>query len=449
MQEQVYEIFLVLRRRIRVILSTTILVSVVCIIGAFTLPRKYESSTTIFIRPDQTLNPLAAYQVTMAAEEQLRNFDEIIHSRALLLSLADSLGLLNPGMSEFQQSEIIKVISANISTSRLGSDSFRLGYTDNDPHRAQRAAQTIANLFIFIKTSIENRQNEYTVQFYENKVETYKQLFEIQSRALVNAMKESVKELPMESSALYERINSIEREIAASNQKIQKNREALRKLELLVDELKDHPEKLRLPARKEDLYTLLQEELPLITDLRTLVDRYDETSRRYTQNHPSIGKLENQISEFLGRMRQSVVAENASLRGQQLEFEKRRTNIIEELKKYSTINRKHEEQQPNYEAGSKMYEEMKLKLEQARLSQEVGSRGANQFVIFDPAYYPTKPTKPNRILIVASGFGGGIFLGLLLALAAEMFDSTIRRPRDMELYEKPVLALLPERKTSE
>jgi uncharacterized protein involved in exopolysaccharide biosynthesis len=96
-----------------------------------------------------------------------------------------------------------------------------------------------------------------------------------------------------------------------------------------------------------------------------------------------------------------------------------------------------------------MYEEMKLKLEQARLSQEVGSRGANQFVIFDPAYYPTKPTKPNRILIVASGFGGGIFLGLLLALAAEMFDSTIRRPRDMELYEKPVLALLPERKTSE
>lgn len=449
MQEQVYEILRAIRRRIKVIVSTTILVSVVCIIGAFTLPRKYESSTTILIRPDQTLNPIAGYQLAEASEDQLRNFDEIIHSRALLISLADHIGLLAPGMSEVQQFEIAKTLSPNIYTLRSGSDAFRIGYVDTDPKRAQKAAQVIADLFISIKTSIENRQNEFTVEFYEKKVDEYRSVFENQSQTLVDAMKKTVNNLPTAGTALYEKINETEQEVATNSTKIKKNQSALSKLDALVKELTGHEEQLWLAERKQDLYMVLREDIPYVEELRSLVDRFDEASRRYTQNHPEVSKLEHQIVEQLDRMRQAVASEISGLRSQQVESEKKRTDIIEELKKYSAVTKAHEEQQSNYEIARKMYEEMKIKLEQARLAQEVGSRGANQFVIFDPAYLPTKPTKPNRTLIIASGFGGGILLGLVLTLLIELFDSTIRRPRDIEIYEKPVLALLPERKISE
>jgi capsular polysaccharide biosynthesis protein len=57
---------------------------------------------------------------------------------------------------------------------------------------------------------------------------------------------------------------------------------------------------------------------------------------------------------------------------------------------------------------------------------------------------PGKPTKPNRLLIVVGGFFAGIFLGLLTAAVAELLDTTIRSPREIEHYKKPIIALLPE-----
>jgi polysaccharide biosynthesis transport protein len=65
-------------------------------------------------------------------------------------------------------------------------------------------------------------------------------------------------------------------------------------------------------------------------------------------------------------------------------------------------------------------------------------------VIIDPARVPAKPTKPNRALIVGGGVGVGLLLGLVAAIAAELLDSTIRSPREIEVFRKPIIGLLPE-----
>jgi capsular polysaccharide biosynthesis protein len=38
----------------------------------------------------------------------------------------------------------------------------------------------------------------------------------------------------------------------------------------------------------------------------------------------------------------------------------------------------------------------------------------------------------------------GLMLGLLAAAAAELLDTTIRSPREIESYKKPIIALIPE-----
>jgi capsular polysaccharide biosynthesis protein len=48
------------------------------------------------------------------------------------------------------------------------------------------------------------------------------------------------------------------------------------------------------------------------------------------------------------------------------------------------------------------------------------------------------------MLIILGGFLAGVFLGVLSAAAAELLDSTIRSPREIEQYKKPIIALLPE-----
>jgi capsular polysaccharide biosynthesis protein len=47
-------------------------------------------------------------------------------------------------------------------------------------------------------------------------------------------------------------------------------------------------------------------------------------------------------------------------------------------------------------------------------------------------------------MLIPAGLGLGFLLGVLAAVLAELFDTTVRLPKDIEIYEKPVIALLPD-----
>lgn len=438
------EIVGMFRRRWKMIAIPALLVTTICVIGAFVLPRKYESTTTILVRPDQSIKTLTGYEMMAAFEEQLRNFGEIIMSRRFLEAAVDSMGYSSVGQSEAQQDALVSKVRGALSTSRLGSDSFTILYSDSDPQVAQKGAATIANLFIMTKTELENRQNQQTVDFLEKKVEEYRRLFEASTRSLVTTMKQDVDELPTEIKTLYGQISDLEKDMGANSSKLKVYQDALAVLGTLSDLLKNSPEVLRTESGKQPLLELQREDLPFVNELRSILAKYDESTRRYTAKFPEVDKLEGQLVELLDRMHKGVDNEIYKLQGRQSNLEKRRGQIIEELKKSSVATRTNQDKQSNYDINQKLYNEMKLKLEQARLAFDVGSRGANQFIILDPAALPTHATKPNRMMIMGSGFALGIILGLLLAVVAELFDTTLRTPRHVETYQKPVIALLPD-----
>ncbi|HXX62984.1 MAG TPA: Wzz/FepE/Etk N-terminal domain-containing protein [Bacteroidota bacterium] len=443
-QLRVREVAGMFRRRWRLVVYPTAIVTVICIIGAFVMPRRYESSTTILVRPDQSLKSLTGFEMMAAFEEELRNFSEIIVSRHFLEALVDTLGYSKPGQTEAQRDVLVAAVRSALSTSKLGSDSFTITYQSSDPFEAQKGASTVANLFITTKIDLENRQNQQTVEFLEGKVQEYRQLFEASTRSLVTTMKQDVDELPTETRTLYGQVSTIETDIGNNNQKLRTYQDALNVLSTLSDLLKNSPEVLRTESGKQPLLELQREDLPFVSELRTLLAKYDDETRRYTSKFPDVDKLEGQLIELLDRMHKGVENEIYKLQTQQNTLEKRRTQFVEELKKSSVASRTNQDKQTNYDINQKLYNEMKLKLEQARLALDIGSRGANQFIILDPAPLPTRATKPNRMMIMAGGFGFGLLLGIVLAVIIELFDTTLRTPKHLELYQKPVIALLPD-----
>ena len=433
-----------IRRRWKTIVLPCLLVTALCIFGAYSLPRKYESSTTILVRPDETLHPIQGYEMSLAFEEQLRNFNEILYSRTVVLALADSLGLATSSKTEAEKLAIVTDLSGNITTTRLGSDSFKIGFVDTNPARAQRAARILTDLFIQVKLSVANRQNTQTVEFYESKVQEYREGFDESVKSLVSTLKQNLDELPVESRALYSQIDEVERMITSNDSRLRILRESLNTLKTFPEFIRLHPGALGTESGTQRLLELQQEDLPFVSKLRYLAARYDSTARRFTPMFPEVTLLEDQIVEHLERMRVGIETEIAKQQTQEAIWEKRRSQLIEELKTSSTVARLNEDKQSNFELNRKMYDDMRMKLEQARLAQEVGSRGANQFIVLDPAFLPIRPTKPNRTMIVGGGLGFGLLLGILSAIVLELLDTTVRTPRDMQIYNKPIIALLPD-----
>jgi polysaccharide biosynthesis transport protein len=438
------EIISLFKRRWRLLVIPAVLVMVVCVIGAMMLPRKYESTTTMLVRPDQTLTSLSGYEMMAAFEEQLRNFNEIIYSRTFLQTVADSLGLGANAQTLDEKQFILSQVGNSIHTTRRGSDAFTITYVDSDPHRAKRAAEVIANMFIQTKIEVENRQNALTVQFLEKKVDEYRQGFETSTQSLVSVMRQNVDDLPTETRSLYSQIDEIERSILGTNARIDVLQEAMVSLRTLPALLRTNPETLRSENGMQPLLELGREKVPYSDELNILLAKYDESTRRYTAKYPEVIKLETQIVALLDRMRAATESEVYRLQSRRWDLEKRRSQIIEELKRSSVSARVNQDKESTYEINRKLYNEMQLKLEQARLTAEVGSRGASQYIILDPAFLPIRPTKPNRTMIVAGGTVLGFVLGIIVVIVTELLDTTLRTPRHVEIYNKPIIALLPD-----
>ena len=443
-QFKIREITGVFRRRWIYLLASFVLVGGGCIIGAYNLTRKYESSTTILVKLDETLRPMAGYEVTMAFDEQLRNFSEILESRSVILALADSLGILQRVTTDADLQKMMEEIRGNISAQRLGSDSFRITYTDTDPARAKRGAEVATSLYIQTKIAFENRQNAQTVQFYEQKVAEYRQEFETTVRSVVSSLQQRVQDMPVESQALYGQVQETEKSMTAADNQIASYRSKQRVLSTLPEAMQASPEDFRREDGKSQLFELERSDLPYAPDLKALVLQYDQLTRRYRGKYPDVEKTEAQIIDLLKKMRVATDAEIARLEGQRTTLERQRSKTIEDLKKTSSAQKEGQDKESAYDIKKKLYDDMRSKLEEARLAQEVGSRGANQFIVLDPAVFPTVPTKPNRSMIIGAGFGFGLLLGIILSVVAELLDTRVRSPLDVEMYQKPIIAFLPD-----
>ncbi len=425
------------RRRKIIIIIPTVIVTAISIVGALLLPRQYESSTTLLVQRDEILNPLLSYEAAMRGEDEdrLRTFNEIIYSRVTIGKLIDSLGIAPGNSTATQQQEMITDLQGKIQTERRGSDSFRITFIDTNPERAQRAASCLANLFMESIRQFENQRNEAAVQFYENKLSEIRDKFEESQKKVVTAIQSRVEGAPVESRYLYTQIEDLQRKINELDARMTSYRQSL-----VV--LRAFPQAIKTEKGKQALYDLQREPVPFAADLHDLMVKYSDYVRKYTEKYPEVTKLEGQITDLLGRMKSAMESELPKMEPQRWDLERQLSKILNDIKQSSVEQRVAGDKDSDYDIYKKLYDEMTVKLEQAQATRDLGVKGSNHFIVIDPAIVPPRPSKPNRPQIVGAGFGLGLFLGILALILREMMDTTIRTPRDIEVFQKPVIALI-------
>jgi protein tyrosine kinase modulator len=433
--EELIDIF---RRRKFALLIPIVIITVAGTVGALLMPKRYESSTTILVQGSGVLNPLVNYTmaVAMQSDDQLSNFNEIVYSTPIIEALIDSLGLRQGLRSEAQEQLLIKEVEKNIKTERNGSDSFTMSYFSSSPATAQRAVGVLATLFIQTKSQIENRKNNFAVQFFAQRLDSLRDKFEESQQQLVNAMRQHVTALPEGDRDMYSHIDDKDKQISAMETTVGNYQEALTILRRTLKKTED-------PLDMKSLYEVPLLGVPYADQVQSALTKYDQLRRNYTDQYPDVQQARASVLQLLARTEEIVESDLVAKQNQIWDLEKERNTAIESVQEATTAQSQDQDIQSNFGIYKQLYNDMKIKLEQAQTNRALEANGERGYIVLDPPQLPTTPSKPNKPLMIGGGFSLGLIIGLFAAGLAEIFDSRVRSPKDIEIYNKPVVAYLP------
>jgi len=99
----------------------------------------------------------------------------------------------------------------------------------------------------------------------------------------------------------------------------------------------------------------------------------------------------------------------------------------------------------DYENARNKYSDIMNKLMEAKVAQGMEkSQQAERFTIIEPATFPEKPDRPNRLKIILTGLFLSLFGGIVLVAARESLDQSIKTVDDLSKIAKtPVLSVIP------
>lgn len=212
-----------------------------------------------------------------------------------------------------------------------------------------------------------------------------------------------------------------------------------------------------------------------LTNLRAeLIQKKD----RYKEGHPEITKLIKSISALEKRLSEnplpistrSILAQepdnpayitlNSQLdsvrtdiratRALLLRHQEKRANIENRLLQSPQVEREYLEISRDYENALMKYREIKSKLTEANISQELErERKGERFSLIDPPGLPEEPIKPNRIAILFLGFIISGAIGFGQTFVRDALDGSAHTPDEIKtLLGKPPLAVVPLHKTA-
>jgi len=338
-------------RKRKILIIVTFLASIVgSIFYLSTQPQVYESSTTVKILERQSLAGILTEWIVYSPADIMESQAKIIIGFPIMKKVALRLGLIDESFSPSRIHSIVGGLQGRITTETIQrTNIIRITASADSGKGAMELANAVASVYVEENLLEKRRQASTARQFIEE------QLLQLETR------------------------------------------------------LKDGEERLRKfsdEVRGVGLAEPIQKKLmDLEFELATLL-------RKYTDKHPQVIQLKNQIKD--------LEAQLGGFSGQEVEY----ARLAREV-----------------EVNKKLYAMLKEKLEEARITE---AQKVGDVSIVDPAVMPHSPVYPQRNMGILIGGMMGLILGIGLAFICETLDTSIGTIEDVESAIKlPVLGVVP------
>ena len=427
------------KRRIKLLIITPIFFGLLSIAALYLVDPVFESSITIQVNDEETIDPLTFYGITVNTEpeDRFEAFDKIVYSRTSIEKLVDSLGLGYNTKTEAEEKDLIESVREDITTQLTSSDLYEITYQNSSAQKARDGVVFLANHLVETRLRLEQKRNRETVKFFENKIRELEDIVENQETP--QKAESPSQQASVDRNVLQTRLQNIDNQLMQLEWQIIRQEDRIKKLDNFLNSAAQD-------FSVKSLYSLSLDEVSVGQNLIGLLEKYEQMSQQFTDNYPPLRSLQVQIVEAVRRTLPVIESNLSSLKIQQESLNQRRIQVIDDMESAFVATQAKSNEQSDISIYQELYDEMKIKLEQARISHQIGDEITEKFSVTESPVVANEPVFPKRKVVIATGLILGILFGGVFMVLAETLDTTIRSERDLEL-DKPVIAFLTDGKT--
>jgi len=480
------EYFDIVRQRKWLILLPTIAVGLAISYVVYRLPDVYESTTLIVVTTSTLPNTVVPTITEETLTRELTSISQVVTSRSSLQPLMEKYDLYKDERRRGEPMELLidsmrKQIKVEVNTSNHEiTNGFNITYRGRDPKSTQAVAAELASKYIDEQTKGTVNAGTSAKQFIEEQVRQAKDELDSIDTQRLTYLQQNMNNLPSQSQALVGRLTALHEGQKALISELGRSRDmgsAYRSQ--LADITKSYDQEIALSAENttdpkttlawaelvrrrseyegelQNLLTTLREKNPdvvakrhQIEDIKAQQDlmindwktRIEERKQKLIQlSDPRILSLKTQIAMMdSDTERQQKMLDETNKQIAELDA---RINAIPNAEVgIEAIDREYQTKKLNYDNLLGQQQKVVMGADAAKDQQGGGIQ------VVDPANLPERPVAPKRAVLTAAGFGIGLALGLLLAVAFELRRLfTIQTTEDAKHYTNlPVLATIPE-----
>ncbi len=478
--------FEMVKRRWLLLLIPSILFGTAGIFFVKTIPDIFVSETVILVEPPKIPTEYVRSTTATPIESRLSTITQQIMSRTRLEKIITDNNLYIEMRRRLPMEDVVERMRKDINLRVNKADAFTLSYQSPSPALAQRVAQQIASLYIEENLKVREEQTEGVSQFLQAQLkETEMKLKDLETK-LSDFKSRNMGALPEQEQANLSVLGRLQQQLQASldsNNRLQEQRIFQQRLLMEMRSTKAQEKEAADMAIANGLppSSVVTPDKPTPLDIKKA--ELVVLQQRYTRDHPDVKKLISEIAlleklQDLGpknaettstpvstgvphsiRQTSPADAEISQMKSridlldnQIKQGEREQEKIRQEMTIYQSrvdsvprIEQMQKEISRDYDITRQHYQTLLAKKNDAEMATSLEKRQkGEQFRVIDPASFPQKPAKPNRLILNLAGFVIGFGFGLVLSVLLELMDESIRNEHELAvLAEVPVMVSIP------
>lgn len=437
-------------------------VSLAVLVLGLVLPKNFVSNTMVHADQQNIIKPLLEGQAaTTKISDQSRIVREVVMSHRLLNEVVVELGLVDDPSNEYLIDAQVTKLRQNLVIENAGQDFIKIEYSGNTPESTYNVVSKVTDLFIKNSYETKSKESRDAFLFIDKQVKAYKaQLQDAEEKlksftasnldgseesvkARISTLRTEIENIKLDIEESETRIASLDKELSAESQFVEKRFKSDVYRERLVDAMAQLDNlKLRYTDDYPDVVALTHQ----IQDMQKAIKETDQ--KQSSEKSSNSSGYDSGLNPLYEELRSKVATQKVELNTKRRRLE--RTKVLLESE-YSRLHRIADRQAElaeltrDYDVNKEIYETMLGRKEKARLSMTLDVEGQGvTYRIQEPAVYPLTPKGLRFFHFVLIGPIAGLLLPIGILVLYVHLDPRIRFQHQLEQASSvPILGVVP------